>query len=232
MNPTIGLFSDGQLIAKKRPNESLSSVQGLAVAIQELMQSAEVSELVGESDAFATLEWIVTTVGPGSFTGLRVGLATVKALAFALKIPVVEVDTLEAIAVGAATESECEEPLVVVPVINAFRKQVFSATWLFSDRQRRCIVPSHVRDASEWIENPASQDSEQPIWVAGPGLSNYEPSPGKWQIASRAVWEPSVEAVAAIGAEKAKLEEFVEPANLTPNYLRKSAAEEQKQPLK
>lgn len=229
MNPTIGLFSNGQLIAKRQPDEALNSVQGMAVAIQTLMESTEVKEFSGDSDAFATLEWIATTVGPGSFTGLRVGLATVKAIAFALRIPVVEVDTLEAIAVGAAAELGGERPKIVVPVINAFRKQVFSATWLFTERDRNCLVPSHVQDADVWSAKPTSLDADHPVCVAGPGLSSYQPTGEAYSAAPPEIWEPTVEAIAAIGAEQAGLGKFVDATILKPNYLRKSAAEEKRQ---
>jgi tRNA threonylcarbamoyladenosine biosynthesis protein TsaB len=69
---------------------------------------------------------IAVGVGPGTFTGLRIGVATARALAQARSIPLVGVSTLEALALGALSE---DVGGVVVPVLDARRGEVFAAAW-------------------------------------------------------------------------------------------------------
>src|SRR5918998_4049440 len=74
------------------------------------------------------VEGIAVGTGPGSFTGLRMGLAVARALSFALEIPVAGVSTLDVLAAGAPG---------AVPVIDARRREVFALV----DGAPRCLVP-------------------------------------------------------------------------------------------
>ncbi len=74
--------------------------------------------------SMAELEWLAVDVGPGRFTGLRVGLATVRGLAFALDIPVVGLTSLEILAAGATG------PGPVTAVIDARRQEVFQQVFV------------------------------------------------------------------------------------------------------
>jgi tRNA threonylcarbamoyladenosine biosynthesis protein TsaB len=78
------------------------------------------------------LDGVVAGTGPGSFTGLRIGLASARALAFALDLPVAGVSTLDALAAGAPG---------AVPVIDARRGEVFSSV----GGEPRCVLPEDVR---------------------------------------------------------------------------------------
>jgi tRNA threonylcarbamoyladenosine biosynthesis protein TsaB len=73
------------------------------------------------------IDRIAVGVGPGTFTGLRVGIATARALARAREIPLVGVSTLQSLALGAASESG--ESDLVLAVLDARRSEVFAAAW-------------------------------------------------------------------------------------------------------
>lgn len=87
-----------------------------------------VSELVQRTGAgWESLDRIAVGVGPGTFTGLRVGIATAQALARAAAIPVVAVSTLQALALNA--RAAADPPGVVAAVLDARRREVFAAAW-------------------------------------------------------------------------------------------------------
>jgi tRNA threonylcarbamoyladenosine biosynthesis protein TsaB len=86
----------------------------------------ELEAVVGDSGGWEAIDLLAVGIGPGSFTGLRVGLATARAIAQALAKPVVPVGTLNALALGIA-ESSAASGRDRLPVIDARRGQVFAA---------------------------------------------------------------------------------------------------------
>ena len=94
-------------------------------------------EQVMEGVEWDDVERVAVGVGPGGFTGLRIGIATARALAQARGLPVVAVSTLAALAAGAEGERD-----TVLAVIDARRKEVFAAAW---QRERRVFGPEALR---------------------------------------------------------------------------------------
>ncbi len=84
-----------------------------------------IEEVLAAGVGWDRVERIAVGVGPGGFTGLRLGIATARALSQARNLPVIGVSSLEALAAGAADESRGE----VVAVIDARRGEVFAAGW-------------------------------------------------------------------------------------------------------
>jgi tRNA threonylcarbamoyl adenosine modification protein YeaZ len=109
-----------------------------------------------------TLTGVAVTVGPGSFTGIRIGLAAARALGQGLRIPVVGVSALETIAAGAKTRARWR-----VPQIDALRGQVFSA--LFERRESSVIhrVISECMDFPEvWMKHIKRHVGHEPFWIS------------------------------------------------------------------
>jgi tRNA threonylcarbamoyladenosine biosynthesis protein TsaB len=119
---TSVLVRDGEPVV-----ERISRPRSVLEDIDALFREAEVEP--GELDALAV------GTGPGSFTGIRIGLATARALAFALDLPAAGVSTLDALAAGAPG---------AVPVIDAKRGEVFALI----AGEARCLKPAEVEPAS------------------------------------------------------------------------------------
>lgn len=75
------------------------------------------------------LDAVAVSMGPGSYTGLRIGLSEAKGLAFALDVPLIGVDTLELLAVTAMFEHDIDPEALLVPMIDARRMEVFTGVF-------------------------------------------------------------------------------------------------------
>ena len=166
------------------------------------------------------IEALAVTVGPGSFTGLRIGLATVKALALILKRPVVGVETLAALAAQVP-----ESPLPVCAVLDARRGELYAALYRmvngYPEVLRRPRILSPERLCAE-ISGPALFVGEG-LRVFGEELrrrlgERFRQAPGHLR-------EGRAAAVAYLAEHRLLSGEVDDPATLTPFYLRPSEAE-------
>ena len=216
------------------------SAKTLAPAIQKL--------LAQDGLAPNDLHAIAVVQGPGSFTGLRVGIATAKVMAYALQIPILAIDTLEVIAQQVSdsrTEPDSRtvlgsQSLDLFAVADAFRGQSFWAKYRIGAGE--CIETTRTRiDDNTWLAQELSvQDPSGCICVAGPSLEKlrdcYREIPSaESQTAldkSHLVWEPKqlgeprASTVARLGWRAWLRDQTVEPFGLLPMYYRSSAAEE------
>ncbi len=114
---TVAVSEDGRILASYSIDNGLTQSELLLPMAENMLSSLGMT--FDDIDAFAT------SVGPGSFTGVRIGVSLVKGLAFGKNKPCVEVSTLEALA-----ENLRGIDGVVVPVMDARRAQVYSATYV------------------------------------------------------------------------------------------------------
>ena len=216
------------------------SAKTLAPAIQKL--------LAQDGLAPKDLHAIAVVQGPGSFTGLRVGIATAKVMAYALQIPIVAIDTLEVIA-QQVSDSRTEPDSPTVPgsqsldlfaVADAFRGQSFWAKYRIGAGE--CVETTRTRiDDNTWLAQELSvQDPSGCIAVAGLSLEKlrdcYREIPSlqsqRALDTSPLVWEPKqygeprASTVARLGWRAWLRNQTVEPFGLLPMYYRSSAAEE------
>ena len=216
------------------------SAKTLAPAIQKLLAQDGLSP--------KDLHAIAVVQGPGSFTGLRVGIATAKVMAYALQIPIVAIDTLEVIA-QQVSDSRTEPDSPTVPgsqsldlfaVADAFRGQSFWAKYRIGAGE--CLETTRTRiDDNTWLAQELSvQDPSGCIAVAGPSLEKlrdcYREIPSlqsqRALDTSPLVWEPKqygeprASTVARLGWRAWLRNQTVEPFGLLPMYYRSSAAEE------
>lgn len=172
---------------------------------------------VGRSD----LGLVAVTRGPGSFTGLRVGVATAKGIAFALGLPVAGVSSLEALARGAAPF-----PGLVAPVFDARKRQIYAAA--FDGLTGRAVVGEGARDPAAFAADLAARNA--PCLLLGSGLGPYASIfsgalGDRFLPAAEARWRIPPSQVALLGRAAWEAGLAVDPARLTPVYLRLSEAE-------
>jgi len=175
-----------------------------------------------------SFDLFAVNAGPGSFTGLRVGLTAAKAWADAFSKPVVPISGLEAVAIQA-----CDRAEVIVPVIDARRGQLYVASYNRTLRQNSHqpvlvrMAEDSVMSAEEFLEWFGAPERAEAI-VATPSRSWLESALPGWNDAERHIREVSPVLAPSIGVLaylKAREGEFVDALRLDANYVRRSDAE-------
>lgn len=151
--------------------------------------------------------------GPGSFTGLRVGLSTVKALADALDKPIAAISVLEAAAWKAETQGR------LLTVIDAGRRQVFVGEFL-ADGVMRTRLRERLLGRDEFL-NELKQENA-PVFTPDPGLAENLAEGGKIIFA---IEPPMADLYARLGAARILAGNVISAAELDANYIRRSDAE-------
>lgn len=115
---SVALHDQGSLIAASQSEEESAHAKKLTLLIEEVVKKAatKLSSLVG----------IAISIGPGSYTGLRIGLATAKGLCFGLDKPLIAVPTLKILA---ARHADSTEHQILIPVMDARRMEVYAAVY-------------------------------------------------------------------------------------------------------
>jgi len=167
--------------------------------------------------------------GPGSFTGLRVGLTAVKAWAEVFAKPVVAVSGLEAVA---AQASPASYDALIAPVIDAHRGQIYAALYKVSDSRLVAEEREQVCTAEEFLAHLAAREEKQQIQFTSPSPSVLKPALDHWSTTpasiSREIETASPVLVPIIGKlafERASRGEFTDSLRLDANYVRRSDAE-------
>lgn len=175
------------------------------------------------------VEAIAVSAGPGSFTGLRVGMATAKALAWASGVPAVAVPTLEAWAVR-ATELGIAQPGAILGVVLDARKQeVYSALFGVGAAGPERLRPDRVESphaCATALREATGGDG--PLVLLGDGPQRYAESFAGLADAARTGLDelpPSGAGVARLGAERLIAQGPEDVRDLAPVYVRQSEAE-------
>jgi tRNA threonylcarbamoyl adenosine modification protein YeaZ len=184
---------------------------------------------------------VSTTTGPGSFTGIRIAVATTKALGFALGVPVFGEETLRVIAEQVAQELRergAAESISIEVGVDAYRQLVFCCSYRFQPvgqsglpivgLERLGEIEAVPRNA--WYRRLEAAAGSGPVVACGSAIRRLEERvPGRHLGLSAACHEPTAEALAKLAWAAAQSGQLVAADGLVPLYVRPSAAEEQRQ---
>lgn len=172
--------------------------------------------------ALPTVEGYAISIGPGSFTGLRVGLAFLKGLALVHMRGAVPVSTLEAIAAGAHAATGAKH---VLAVLDARAQEVFAAAW--SARAGVLTADSAVQPGLHLAADVSAALAGTATLLAGDGAPLIEAADNR-VVADRALWTPSAGQVGALAWPRFTAGEVCEVLDLEPAYHQLPAAVKKK----
>jgi len=235
----IAVLRDGELIESVTLDAERRTTQSLTPGMIALLQ--QVGWKPQDVDLIAVVE------GPGSFTGLRIGVAVAKTFAYAAKCEVLGVNTLEVIA-AQVPPNLSEQVDQVSVVLDAQRQQFFCQTFAKATKTSvetsaenktsnattpglatfgwKAITPVNIVDDKAWLANLAPNTA-----VTGPGLRKQKKQlldslPEAIQIIEESNWSPTAAKLGQLAQAQHQAGRRNNPWKLTPHYYRKSAAEE------
>ena len=169
----------------------------------------------------AEISIVAVDVGPGLFTGMRVGIATAKAMAMALRVPMVGIPSLDLLAFPVRHTSR-----LICAVLDAKRGEVFTALYRHVPGGMQRLEPYRVCTPDELAADLMARNED--VLVVGDGARRHASlfdDARHVELGDAGVSFPSPAALVELAHPRAVREEFVQPAQLEPLYLRKSDAE-------
>lgn len=215
MAATAALVDDRVMVAQTVVNRNKTHSQIMMPQVEEMFKISEIDPC--DVDAFAA------AVGPGSFTGVRIGVATAKAMAQAANRPCVAVSTLEALAYSSKFFDG-----IAAPILDARREQVYNALFECKKGSLSRLTDDRALALCDLLDQLKAFDRD--VIFMGDGVLAFEEEI-KAALGDRAFFPAKTNlmnlggAVAELGAEKFKNGEYISYSELVPRYVRLSQAE-------
>jgi tRNA threonylcarbamoyladenosine biosynthesis protein TsaB len=222
LSGSVAVLDGPHVLAERVLDPAHRSAQTLAPAIAELL--AALSIKAGQ------IELVATTTGPGSFTGLRIGVTTAKTFAYAVQAEVLGLSTLEVIAHQCPSESTTDTSGEIHAVLDAQRRELFLNRFQRSNEipgrdglpALARLEPDHIVTADRWLASLQPRTA-----VIGRGLDRLvERLPAGIHVAARSLWEPQATMVGRLAWRDYEHGRRDDLWKLMPVYLRPSYADE------
>ena len=201
-NCSVALALDGKTIGfRETATENYSHAEQLHVFIQSVIKDAGI--------VFTDLSAITVSQGPGSYTGLRIGVSAAKGLCFALNIPLIALDTLTILAQQVTIDDG-----LIIPMIDARRMEVYSAVFNAQMEMIREVQ-------AQIISSESFSEVTAPIYIVGDCQEKLQPvlSHSNVIFLNEVVF-PSATNMVQLGYEKFKRSDFEDLAYFEPYYLK------------
>ena len=209
---SIAITASGVCLAEYSLTSEVTHSKRLLSSLEFLMQEARVD--------WPDIDAIAVSLGPGSFTGLRIGLTTAKGLAMATGKKLIGVSSLDGLAVQLQDSNK-----LICPAIDARKKQVYAALYRNTDQRCKRISPQLAISPQDL----ANQIKEPVIFIGDGGVLYKEIFTDKLgDLAHFALPElhfPRAAAIGSLALCKWLVNDFLDPISATPIYVRPSDAE-------
>ena len=201
-NCSVALAKEGKTILYKEiAEEGYSHAERLHVFIEEIIKEAGIN--------LNDLSAIAVSQGPGSYTGLRIGVSAAKGLCFALDIPLIAVDTLQVLALQVKITNG-----LIIPMIDARRMEVYSAIFNSNFEKKREVC-------AEIITENSFEEWNKTLYFIGDCAEKSKSVLNKENfIFLEDIKYPSAKEMSALSYEKFKINDTLDVAYFEPYYLK------------
>jgi tRNA threonylcarbamoyladenosine biosynthesis protein TsaB len=198
---SVALVESGRLLGETTLSVSVQHSERLMPAIEQLLRDSGIAP--GEIDLYAVAD------GPGSFTGLRIGIAAAQGLAMPYGRPIAGVSTLRGLAMNAVLF-----PGLIVPVLNAFRGEVYFGIYRAKGGRPEPVEGDAVLPVADFLERLKSLGKETLLLGGGIEILPRDSEVLRERIAPALFHTPRAASIALLA-------EFSVPGTVLPRYLRK-----------
>ena len=205
---SIALLKDGQVADIRETDRKNSHAEVITLFIQELfgIYKLDVTDLAA----------VAVSMGPGSYTGLRIGVSSAKGLCYAGSKPLIAVSTLQSMATGAIEKKgKAEESALYCPMIDARRMEVYSALFDSSGKEIR-EIKAEVIDENSF----ADLLPDHPLYFFGDGADKCRTVITHPNARFLDDFRPSAAYMAPLVMEKFREKQFEDVAYFEPFYLK------------
>ena len=200
-NCSVSLAKNGEtILCKEIAEQGYSHAEKLHVFIEEIVKEANVN--------FSEIKAVAVSKGPGSYTGLRIGVSAAKGLCYALQIPLISIDTMQVLAKKAVVDG------LIVPMIDARRMEVYSAIF---DKNHNKIKEVEA----EVLTENSYQDFDQTVYFIGDCQEKCQTVLVKdnFKFLPEIIF-PSANEMSKLSFEKFQNNDFEDVAYFEPFYLK------------
>ncbi len=206
---SVALHERGALLALAEIKEPGAHAEKLLLLVDEVFEKAELS--------FGDLDAVAVSQGPGSYTGLRIGVSTAKGIAYGLDIPLIGINTLQAM----AASQPLNQGEFVVAVLDARRMEVYTQTFGYANQEITSIAALVLEEGVF-----ASILEKGRVYFVGDGAEKVKAYAQHPNAVFSGSWEQSLSAknMGQLAFEKFLRQDLEDLAYFVPNYLKEFKA--------
>lgn len=209
---SVALYRDGEILAEYNISMGMTHSEGLLPQLEQLLQRTKTAK--------KDIDLIGVSMGPGSFTGLRIGLATAEAMAYSWQCCLHGVDTLKALAQNIPVED-----VLLSPVLDAQKGNYYQALYQWQEGRLVEVAATEVVNKERLLARIAEQQLPALILGECRKLASVE-LPDGVRLAPQALLMPKASSVALLAEAEFDPEADKKIFGLEPYYIRRSEAEE------
>ena len=215
---SVAVCEDGELLALYNIDNGLTQSELLLPMAESILKALKLS--------FSDVDALACAIGPGSFTGVRIGAALVKGLAFGKNIPCIEVSTLEELAMNLHPSDS-----IIISCMDARRSQVYTATFRSGENGLERLTEDRAISI-EQLANEIKEANYKEFYITGDGYKTVTEYLLKAGIRPRQtpplLISENAYSCAKVAYEKYKAGDFKSDSEIFPTYLRMPQAERER----